>query len=137
MGAANVRVAWWMIALSLAGGAVLGAWSFGGPLPAPRAFEAYDALPRRLVRLAHIAGVMLPVLNLLYVRWIGRTSWGPGARRVGCRLLLGGTVGLPALLVAAAFWPPALYLMSLPVTALLAAVVLLAAGRPDPERSPS
>ena len=32
MGCANVRVAWWMIGASMAVGAVLGLWSFGGPL---------------------------------------------------------------------------------------------------------
>lgn len=136
-GAANVAAAWWMIAAGLAAGAVLGMWSFGGPLAPPRGFEDYAALPRRLARLAHIASVLLPGLNLLYVPWIRRTAWGDGVRRAGCALLLAGTIGLPAVLAAAVAWPAALYASPAPVLCLIASVVLLAAGRPSFERSAS
>ena len=33
LGRANIRAAWWMIGASMAVGAVLGLWSFGGPVP--------------------------------------------------------------------------------------------------------
>jgi hypothetical protein len=117
-----------MIGGSMAVGAVLGLWSFGGPVPAPVGFVAYDDLPRRLCRLGHIAGLALPMLNLLYVPWMARSRWGGGARRAGCRLLLFGTVALPTLLVLAAFWTPVRYLLPIPVSALTIAVCLLAAG---------
>jgi hypothetical protein len=130
LGRTNVRVAWWMIAGSMAVGAVLGLWSFGGPVSPPPGFRAFDDLPRRLVRLGHIAAIALPVLNLLYVPWMARSRWGGRARRAGCRLLLFGTMALPSLLVLTAFWPPALYLLPVPVTALIAAVGILAAGLP-------
>ena len=127
-GAANLAAAWWMIGAGMAGGAVLGMWSFGGPVAPPAGFAAYDDLPRRLLRLAHIACVMLPVLNLLYVPGIRRSRWGPGLRRKACALLLFGTVALPALLALAAAWPPALWSLPLPVTALILSCFLLAAG---------
>jgi hypothetical protein len=127
-GHVNVRVAWWMIGLSMAGGAVLGLWSFGGPVTPPPGFRAFDDLPRRLVRLGHIAAIALPALNLLYVPWIGRTRWARATRRAGCRWLLFGTVALPSLLVVAAFWSPGRYLLPIPVLALIGAVGLLAAG---------
>ena len=130
LGHANVRTAWWMIGGSMAAGAVLGLWSFGGPIPAPAGFLAYDDLPRRLVRLGHIAGIALPTLNLLYVPWMARSRWSGATRRLGCRLLLFGTVGLPSLLVLTAFWGPGLYLLPIPVAALTIAVCLLAAGLP-------
>ena len=130
MGRANVRVAWWMIGGSMAVGAVLGLWSFGGPVAPPPGFRAFDDLPRRLVRLGHIAAIALPALNLLYVPWMARSRWGGPARRAGCGLLLFGTVALPSLLMLAAFWSPGRYLLPLPVTALIAAVWLLAAGLP-------
>jgi len=123
LGRANVAVAWWMIGLSMLGGAVAGAWSFGGPVAPPAGLESYDALPRRLLRLAHIAAIMLPVLNLLYVPW---------ARRAGLRkpapfaLLLFGTLALPALLVLAAAWPTGVYFLPLGVVPILAAVFALA-----------
>ena len=128
LGSANVRVAWWMIGASMAGGAVLGLWSFGGPLSPPPGFRAFDDLPRRLVRLGHIAAIALPALNLLYVPWMGRSRWSGTVRRAGCRLLLFGTVALPSFLLLAAFWHPGRYLLPLPVTALTVAVCLLAGG---------
>ena len=128
LGRVNIRVAWWMIGGSMAVGAVLGLWSFGGPLAPPPGFRAFDDLPRRLVRLGHIAGVALPALNLLYVPWMARSRWGGSARRAGCRLLLFGTLALPSFLMLAAFWSSGRYLLPIPVTALIAAVWLLAAG---------
>jgi hypothetical protein len=130
LGHANVRVAWWMIGASMAVGAVLGLWSFGGPVSPPPGFRAFDDLPRRLVRLGHIAAIALPALNLLYVPWMARSRWSEAARRAGCRLLLFGTVALPILLMLAAFWDPGRYLLPLPVAALILAVCLLAAGLP-------
>jgi hypothetical protein len=130
MGRANVRVAWWMIGGSMAVGAVLGLWSFGGPVAPPPGFRAFDDLPRRLVRLGHVAAIALPALNLLYVPWMARSRWSGSARRAGCRLLLFGTVALPSLLMLAAFWGPGLYVLPIPVAALIAAVWLLAAGLP-------
>jgi hypothetical protein len=130
IGRANVQVAWWMIGASMAVGAVLGLWSFGGPVAPPPGFRAFDDLPRRLVRLGHIAAIALPALNLLYVPWMARSRWSASARRAGCRLLLFGTVVLPSLLMLAAFWSPGRYLLPIPVTALIAAIWLLAAGLP-------
>jgi hypothetical protein len=136
LGRNNIRVAWWMIGGSMAGGAVLGLWSFGGPVPAPVGFVAYDDLPRRLARLGHIAGIALPMLNLLYVPWMARSRWGVAARRAGCRLLLFGTIALPSVLILAAFWGAARWLLPFPVAALTIAVCLLAAGLPG-DRSTS
>ena len=125
-GRLNEAIAWVSIACAMLAGAVIGLWSFGGPLPAPAGFEAYDALPRRLFRLAHIAAIALPVLNLLYVRYLGS---GKGSRRIrllGCRLLLAGSLLLPTLLAGAAFWLPLRYALPLPVSCLIAATVLQA-----------
>jgi hypothetical protein len=128
LGRVNIRVAWWMIGASMAMGAVLGLWSFGGPLAPPPGFQALDDVPRRLVRLAHVAAIALPVLNLLYVPWMARSRWTRATRRAGCGLLLLGTVALPSFLVLAAFWRTGLYLLPMPVLALIVAVWLLAAG---------
>jgi hypothetical protein len=138
LGRINIQVAWWMIGASMAGGAVLGLWSFGGPVAPPPGFRAYDDLPRRLVRLGHIAAIALPALNLLYVPWMRRARWGHALRLAGCRLLLFGTVFLPSLLVLGALWAPGRYLLPVPVMALIAAVGLLAAGLPrDPSEDAS
>jgi hypothetical protein len=127
-GQSNIVLAWWMIGIGMAGGAIMGLWSFDGPARPPAGFALYDDLPRRLVRLAHIAAVALPALNLLYVPWMRQSAWGEADRRRGCRLLLFGTVALPVLLALAAFWRPALFALAVPVFALVAASFLLAAG---------
>jgi hypothetical protein len=140
VGRANVRVARWMIGAGMAAGAVLGLWSFGGPIPPPPGFRAFDDLPRRLARLGHIAAIALPALNLLYVPWMRRARWSDPVRRVGCRVLLFGTIGLPSLLMLAVWWGPARYLLPIPVAALIAAILLLAAGlsrqAPPPTAAP-
>jgi len=128
LGRNNVTLSWWLIGIGMAGGAIMGLWSFDGPVRPPAGFLLYDDLPRRLLRLAHVASVALPALNLLYVPWMGRASLGELERELGCRLLLFGTLGLPALLALTAFWPPALYALPGPVFALVAATFLLAAG---------
>jgi hypothetical protein len=128
MGQTNIRVAWWMIAAGMAAGAVLGLWSFGGPVEPPPGFRAFDDLPRRLTRLGHIAAIALPTLNLLYVPWMRRTRWSDPVRRAGCRLLLIGTIGLPSLLGLAAFWGPGRTLLPIPVATLIVAILLLALG---------
>lgn len=127
-GQSNIVVSWWMIAMGTSAGAVLGLWSFGGPVPPPAGFVVYDDLPRRLLRLAHIAAIALPVLNLLYVPWMDRSMWNWRLRARACRLLLFGTVTLPMLLALTAVWRPALYLLPAPVVALVIAFVLLALG---------
>lgn len=127
LGHLNILVSWWLIGLGMASGAVLGLWSFGEPVAPPAGFAAYDDLPRRLARLAHIAAVALPLINLHYVPWMECSAWNPRVRRLGCRLLLFGTVSLPVALMAAALWRPALYATPAPVLALIAAVFLLAA----------
>lgn len=130
-GRSNIAVSWWMIAIGTAVGAVLGLWSFGGPIPPPVGFVLYDDLPRRLLRLAHIAAIALPVLNLLYVPWMSRSTWNARIRGLGCRLLLFGTFALPALLALTAFWRPALYALPAPVLALVTTFFLLATGLAD------
>ncbi len=124
----NVRCAWWMIAASMLAGALMGLYAFGEPLPAPDRLETYGAVPRRLLRLAHIAAVALPIINLHYVSWMERSPFPEPKRRCAYRLLLAGTLGLPVLLTVAAFFRPALYALPVPVTALLGSIVSLARG---------
>jgi hypothetical protein len=133
----NLRLSWWLIGLGMALGAALGLWSFGGPLPPPLGFEDPAALPRRLARLAHIALLALPVLNLLYVPCLRQSRWSARGRRLGCRLLLAGTLAMPAGLALAILWPPALALAWAAAAFLMAAVFILAAGlRQSPGKQP-
>jgi hypothetical protein len=112
-------------------GAVLGLWSFSGPVPAPNGFIAYDDLPRRLLRLAHIAMIALPLLSLELERWLGRTPLRTQSQSHIRAALVFGMLALPALLAVTAYWSPALYVLPLPVSALMGSVfaVAIALGR--------
>jgi hypothetical protein len=109
-------------------GAVLGLWSFGGPVPAPGGFVAYDDLPRRLLRLAHIAMIALPLLSLELQRGLPQTRLTANGHEHVRRALLFGMLMLPALLTLAACWSPALYLLPLPVSALMGSVFVVASS---------
>lgn len=125
------RVAWWMVGYGMLSGAVLGLWSFTGPVPAPNGFIAYDDLPRRLLRLAHIAMIALPLLSLELERWLSHTTLSlPSQARIRTALVF-GMLTLPTLLAVTAYWSPALYLLPLPVCALMGSVfaVAVALGR--------
>ena len=125
---ALTRVAWWMIGLGMLGGAVLGCWSFGGPIAPPAGFSHYDDAPRRLLRLAHIALIALPILALELGRTLPQTRLGEVATRRVQHALLFGLIALPTLLTAAAVLPWALYLLPLPVCALMGSAFTVALG---------
>jgi|GEM_PF-454109 len=124
----NLALAWWLMGAGLIAGAILGFWAFDVPFPGPIPGWRFDDSARRLVRLAHIALVALPAINLLYVPWLRRSFWSDRAREMAARALLGGTIGLPVCLAAAALWRPALYVAPLPVTCVIGAVIFLALG---------
>lgn len=128
VGRRNQVAAWWLLGMGLSVGAVLGLWSFYGPIAPPRMLAEYEDIPRRLLRLAHIALVALPILNLQYVPWIRQSRWSRRFQRMACDALLVGTMGLPIVLAAAAFWPAALFVSPVPVGCLITAVFALALG---------
>jgi hypothetical protein len=123
---ANLAIGWSSLAVGAITGLILGLWSFGGPLPVPEWLGDYGSLPRRLMRLGHIAFFGLGILNILMARQI------TGARRSGySRAALAsmnfGNLLLPPTLMAAAFYEPLKYLMSLPAFAVSLALIIVAA----------
>ena len=86
IGHRNVVWGWYFMALGVITGSILSAWSFGGPFAAPPGFHDYADLSRRMVRLAHIALFMLPIINILVGKdldkievsgfWKQVASWG-------------------------------------------------------------
>jgi hypothetical protein len=114
---------WLSIVTGLLMGAVIGLWSFDGPVAAPAGFEDPSALARRLLRLSHIAFIALPALNILHLHF-GRCAGAP-AERV-CFSLLAGSWLLPITLAIAAWWPVAKYALPFPATLILIPSVLAA-----------
>jgi len=130
IGARNVKAGLALIALSLVGGLVMSLYAFVPMIPVPTPLEHYDDLARRLLRLAHIAAVMLPLLNVVFGLLLDRLRLSPGVQELSSFLLLAGAVGLPLALGAEALCPLARnwHLAGPPAVAFTLGTVLVALG---------
>ncbi len=126
--ALNRAIGFTSLLIGVASGMILGLWSFGGPLPVPTAIGEYGDLPRRLLRLGHIAFFGLGLINLTIVGHWRRLDLSRPAARRALSLMNLGNLGLPPLLLAAAWQPALVYLMPVPVVCVFAALALCAAG---------
>lgn len=124
----NHGIGWCSIAFGLLIGLVLGLWSFDGPVAPPGWIGDYTSLPRRLIRLGHIALVALGVIHVLLARELPRLALSPGRRRLVARAMSFGNVALPLTLFAAAVLPPVKYLLPLPATSVFLALALTASA---------
>ncbi|MHA1154200.1 MAG: hypothetical protein ACTSQ7_16385 [Alphaproteobacteria bacterium] len=126
--ALNRAVGFTSLLIGVASGMILGLWSFGGPIPVPEGIGDYGDLPRRFLRLGHIAFFGLGLINLAIAGHWRRLDLGrPAAQRV-LRLMNLGNLGLPPVLLAAAWQPTLLYLMPIPVVCVFTALALCAVG---------
>jgi hypothetical protein len=125
---ASAAVAWISIVLGAVSGLIMGLWSFDGPFPTPEWIGAYDDLPRRFLRLAHVAFFALGILHFLVARQIKATPVSPMIDDTALRLMAFGNIAMPVFLIAAAVWEPFKYLTSLPATALTFAFAVAAYG---------
>jgi len=87
----------------------------------------YDALPRRLVRLGHIALAALGMLNLLFALSPWPAPGSPAAHAASVAFALGGA-SMPAVCFLSAWRPGFRRLFFLPVAALLTAVLATLLG---------
>src|SRR5262249_57607001 len=71
-GTRNVRGGLMLLSVGLAAGLVMSVYAFQPLVPVPPSLDHYDDLPRRLMRLAHIAAVMLPLINVVVGPWLDR-----------------------------------------------------------------
>lgn len=105
IGARNVKVGLVLLALSLVGGLGMSLYAFVPFGRVPEGLARYDDLPRRLIRLAHVAAVMLPLLNIVLGLVIDRVRLSVPARRTASALLILGAIGLPLALALEAVVP--------------------------------
>ena len=130
IGKRNVKWGWMFIGLGALSGSIIGAWAFGGPFPAPPGHDNYADLARRLVRLAHVALFMLPILNILIGKELDGIALSDRGKQLISKLALFAMVGMPGfLLLAGTVHVGFKYLAALPVTALLCALVLMGIGK--------
>lgn len=121
-------IAWTSILMGAFSGLVLGLWSFHGPLPTPEWIGGYDALPRRFLRLAHIAFFALGMLHLLVARQIAATPVRPLTDRFALLAMAFGNLAMPLTLIAASVLEPLKYLAAVPALALTFAFSIAAMG---------
>jgi hypothetical protein len=124
----NRAIGFASLLLGVASGMILGLWSFGGPIPVPESIGDYGDLPRRFLRLGHIAFFGLGLINLAVAGHWRRLQLGRPAARRALKFMNLGNLGLPPLLLAAAWQPALLYLMPIPVACVFAALALCALG---------
>jgi hypothetical protein len=94
-GARNVRGGLILLSVGLALGLLMSLYAFEPMVHPPVVLAHYDDLPRRLVRLAHIAAIMLPLLNIVIGGWLDRLSMSPRSKQLASWCLLSGAIALP------------------------------------------
>ncbi len=119
----NAAFGWWWIGLGFTSGALLG-------LSFQRAdfLGGYDAWPRRLVRLGHIAFVGLGLINIAFALVASGMTLAPAAARVASWALIIGGVTMPLACFATAARPRLKPLFAIPVASLLIGSTLTAWG---------
>ncbi|MEK7466299.1 MAG: hypothetical protein AAB074_02690 [Planctomycetota bacterium] len=127
-GSLNAAIGWTGIAVGLVAALWIGMWAFAGPMPAPAGFESYDALPRRLLRLAHIAAIAVGALNVLLGRELPRLALSQKWKTACSWLAIAAWPGLTLVLAAAAVAPEAKYALPAGALALTASMTIAAAG---------
>lgn len=128
IGQLNIALGWMVMVFGIVTGSILGMYAFAGPFRPPKGHEHYGALPRRMFRLAHIAYVALPMISILYGQHIDSANLSDELKRLGSYAMILGMIGVPTLLIPAAYWNPIKYLEVIPVTAILLALGLMAWG---------
>jgi hypothetical protein len=130
IGRRNVVWGWFGIVLGPLSGSILMAWSFDGPFDVPAILGEYDHVNRRVMRLAHVAMLMLPLLNIVYGKEIDFTSLGERWKRIGSWCAIVAMIGVPLGLVLAALVHNQMkYISTLPVYCLIAAFAIMAYGK--------
>jgi hypothetical protein len=131
IGARNVRGGIALLAGGLVMGLAMSLYAFVPMVPhVPASLDQYDDLPRRMLRLAHIAAIMLPLINIVLGGWLDRLDLSPRAKNAVSWLLLVGAAGVPLALALEAAWPlgRVLHLSGVPVLAFCGGVLAASVG---------
>jgi len=127
IGKKNISFGWMWILVGLMVGAVMGMWSFNGPLPSP--VGDYSSLPRRMLRLSHIAFVALAIINILYGQSIDKLRLDIRWKKLGSICMIFGAMLMPIFLIAASFYEPLKYLTWFSASLIILGVGIMAIGK--------
>ena len=126
IGDLNRTIAWTGMAFGAALGLIMGLWSFDGPMAPPNFIGDYTDTSRRLLRLGHIACFGVGILNLLLVQALIESRDLSKVARHTAKAMNFGNIFLPLVLVVAAVYAPAKYLLPFPALSVFAALCLTA-----------
>ena len=125
IGKRNISFGWFWILVGLIVGAVMGMWSFNGPFISP--VGDYSSLPRRMLRLSHVAFIALAIINILYGYEIDKIN--SKYKKLGSNFILWGGVLMPVLLLGGVFYEPIKYLTMIPATLVIVSVFIMVMGK--------
>ena len=128
MGEVNITFGWLWINMGIISGMVMGLWSFNGPVRLPADMEDYSSLPRRFVRLGHVAFIALSIMNILYGERIQMVNISDGLKLTGSYAMIMAAIGMPLGCMAAAWREKLKYFLVLPASAFMVATLILAVG---------
>lgn len=126
LGARAQAIGWCSILAGALSGMLMGLWSFDGPFPVPGWIGGYDELPRRFLRLAHIAMFALGMLHVMVGKWLATSGMPHRFKRSGYATMALGNFLMPATLIGAAIWAPLKYATAVPTLALTIAFAIVA-----------
>lgn len=129
IGNKNITFGWIWILTGILVGAVLGMWSFNGPFPTP--VGDYTDLPRRMLRLSHIAFIALAIINILYGYEINNKSkLKLKTKNTGSVLMIFGAILMPVILILSALVNESFkYLTTIPATLLIISLLIIITHR--------
>ena len=128
MGEINITFGWLWINAGVISGMIMGLWSFAGPVRAPKGLEDYSSLPRRFVRLGHVAFIALSLINILYGQQLANVNLSPGLMQIGSYAMIFTAIAMPLGCMAAALKNSLKYFLVLPATAFFIATLIMSMG---------
>ncbi|MBD3252714.1 hypothetical protein GF386_03220 [Candidatus Pacearchaeota archaeon] len=127
IGKKNISFGWLWIMIGIIVGAVIGMWSFNGPLASP--LGNYTSLARRMIRLSHIAFIALAIINILYGYEIDKTKLKTKLKKIGSWFMIYGTILMPVLLIISAFLESIKYLTVIPTILISISLFIIIIGK--------
>ncbi|MFC1706502.1 hypothetical protein ACFL59_06715 [Planctomycetota bacterium] len=139
IGRRNTVWGWCGIVAGPTVGSILMAWVFAGPFLSPLTWlEDYVSVERRMLRLAHVALVMIPLINIVFGHTIDAVALPDRWKRLASWLVALAMPIVPlGMILGAVVWVPLKYLSSPGVYALIAGLAIMAVGKVRQARSDS
>ena len=126
IGRKNIKFGWLWILVGIFVGAIMSMWSFNGPFVSP--VGDYDSLPRRMLRLSHIAFIALAMINILYGYEIDKVKLKEKFKSLGSNFILYGAILMPLVLMGAVFYENLKYFAVVPIFLIIISLIIILAG---------